>query len=114
MLDQPLIGVLESGAIALLLEQAAQELGRRPRYKFCVESTDAARRLVAAGHGATVMPDGVLRGHEAAFGLRGVPLTDGWSRRWLRLVGREGDILPPPARLLRDHLLSTCPDPASA
>ncbi len=114
VLDQPLIGVLESGAITLLLEQSAQELGRRPRYKFRVESTDAARRLVAAGHGATVMPDGVLRGHEAAFGLHGVPLTDDWARRRLRLVSRENGILPAPARLLRDHLLSTCPEPASA
>lgn len=114
VLDQPLIGVLESGAITLLLEQAAQELGRRPNYKFRVESTDASRRLVAAGHGATVMPDGVLRGHEAAFGLHGVPLTNDWARRQLRLVSRQSGILSPPARLLRDHLMRTCPAAPSA
>ncbi len=112
-LEQPLICVLESGAITLLLEQAAQALGRRPRYKFRVESTEASRRLVAAGHGATVMPDGVLRGHEAAFGLHGIPLSDDWACRQLRLVWRGSGILSAPARLLRDHLLGASADAPS-
>lgn len=106
VLDQPLIGVLETGAISLLLEDAAQRLARRPRYRFRVESTDAARRLVAAGHGVTVMPDGVLRGYEASTGLRGIPIRERWSHRQLRLVTRPGTVLPHPARLLRDYLLA--------
>jgi DNA-binding transcriptional LysR family regulator len=48
VLEQPLIGVLESGALALLLEEAAQRLGLRPHHRFQVASTDAARSL---GHG---------------------------------------------------------------
>lgn len=105
-LDHPLIGVLQASAIALLVDGAAEKLGRRPDYRFRVESTDAARRLVAAGHGLTVMPDGVLRGYEQALGLKGIPLADPWARRRLRLVSRPEAMLPPPARRLRDHLLA--------
>ncbi len=111
VLDEPLVGVLESGALALLLEEQAQRLGRGLRYRFRVASTDAARRLVAAGHGVSVMPDGVARPYEAALGLRGVPLADRWSRRRLRLVSREAGLLGPPARLLQGHLLR--PEPAA-
>lgn len=105
VLEQPLVGVLESGALSLLLEEAAQRLGLRPRYRFQVASPDAARRLVAAGHGVTVMPDGIARPYEAALGLRGVPLAERWSRRRLRLVSRAAGLLALPARLLQDCLL---------
>jgi DNA-binding transcriptional LysR family regulator len=97
--------VLEAGALSLLLEEAAQRLGLRPRYRFQVASTDAARNLVAAGHGVTVMPDGIARPYEAALGLRGIPLAERWSRRRLRLVSRAAGLVTPPARLLQDHLL---------
>jgi DNA-binding transcriptional LysR family regulator len=105
VLDEPLVGVLESGALSLLLEEQAQRLGRGLRYRFRVASTDAARRLVAAGHGVTVMPDGVARPYEAALGLAGVPLAEPWARRRLWLAARLAEALPAPARLLRDHLL---------
>ena len=90
VLEQPLVGVLESGALSSLLEEAAERLGRHPRYRFLVASTDAARQLVAAGHGITIMPDGVARPYEAVLGLRGIPLAERWSRRRLRLVSRAG------------------------
>jgi DNA-binding transcriptional LysR family regulator len=109
VLEQPLVGALESSALALLLEEAAQQLGRRPRYRFRVAGTDAIRRLVAAGHGVTVMPDGVARPYEAALGLRGIPLTEPWARRQLRLVARAAELLPASARLLHDHLLRSKP-----
>jgi DNA-binding transcriptional LysR family regulator len=109
VLEQPLIGVLESGALSLQLEEAAQRLGRRPRYRFRVASTDAARSLVAAGHGVTVMPDGMARPHEAALGLAGIPLAERWSRRRLRLVSRSAGLLALPARLLQEHLLCQAP-----
>ena len=114
VLDQPLVGVLESGALSLLLEEQAQRLGRGLRYRFRVGSTDAARRLVAAGHGVTVMPDGVSRPYEATLGLHGVPLAEQWARRRLWLVARPAEALPMPARLLLDHLLRPAPTLARA
>jgi hypothetical protein len=58
------------------------------------------------------MPDGVARPYEAALGLRGVPLAEGWARRRLRLMARPAEALPVPARLLLEHLLRPVPAPA--
>jgi DNA-binding transcriptional LysR family regulator len=70
VLHEPIVGVmvLEGGALALLLEEEAQRLGRRPHYSFRAASPDAARRLVVGGHGVTVMPDGVA--HPVRSGAR--------------------------------------------
>jgi len=105
VMDYPLIGPQEGSALSLLLEEAAHDLGRKLVFRLRTPNTDAARRLVAAGHGLTIMPDGVVAPYQAALGLRGIPLTDVWSRRRLRLVSRLAGSLSPPVRLLRDHLL---------
>ncbi len=107
VLDEPLIGVLAGGSLSLLVEAQAHRLGRRPNHRFTVGSTDAARRLVAAGHGVTIMPDGVARPYLAPLRLAGVPLAEAWAQRRLALVARPAGSLAPPARLLLDHLLAT-------
>lgn len=111
LLEEPLIGAQTTGALAMLLEQAAHGLGRTVQYRFRVGTTDAVRCLVAAGHGVSVMPDGVARPYLAALGLVGPPLAEDWARRRLRIVARPRPGLPAAARLLLDHLLAQ-PDPA--
>ncbi|WP_458096692.1 LysR family transcriptional regulator [Roseomonas sp. WA12] len=101
-LDHPLIGLAGGGALSLLLAEAAQRLGRRLEFRFQVSGADAARSLVAAGLGLTVMPDGLA--DHGPPGPHAVPLRDPWALRALRLVARPGNGLPPAARLLRDHL----------
>lgn len=105
VLDEPLIGAVESSALTLLLEERAQRLGRQPRYRIRVAGTDACLRLVAAGHGVAVAPDGVAQLYQPVLGLAGVPLSDAWALRRLRLVARPGERLGLPTRMLRDHLL---------
>lgn len=112
VLEEPLIGVLTGSALALLLAEEAARLGRVPRYRFQVEGTDAARRLIAAGHGVGVMPEGAVRLYEAPFGLHGVRLAEPWAQRRLSLVMRAGDGLAGPVRLLRDHLAGFVSPPA--
>ena len=107
ILDHPLVAVQEGGALSLLLEEAAQRLGRQAFYRCRVTSLDAAWRLVSAGHGITVAPEGMIRLYEPVFGLRGIPLDEDWARRRLRIVSRPPSALPPPARLLLEHLLQT-------
>ena len=104
VLDYPMIGVLEQGALTLLLEEAAERLGRKPRYSFRVSTGDSAARLAAADNGVTVMPDGVLSVYNPDLRLVGVPLAEPWSYRQLRLVSRPPAVLPPSARLLLDYL----------
>ena len=67
-------------------------------------TTEAGRRLVAAGLGIAVLPDGMVRPFETAMGIRGVPLAEAWSSRQHRLVLREEAGLPAPARRLLEHL----------
>lgn len=105
VMDYPLIGPQDSSALSLLLEEAAHDLGRELVFRLRTPNTDAARRLVAAGDAITIMPDGVATPYEAPLGLRGLPLSDIWSRRQLKLVSRIAGSLSPPVRLLRDHLL---------
>lgn len=105
VLDHPLIDVLEIGALALLLADAAQRLGRTPDYRYHVSSMDAARRLVAAGHAINVMPDGMIAPYASKLNLRGIPIDEPWAIRRLRLITRPRESLPAPAILLCDHLL---------
>ncbi len=88
---------------ALQLAEAAARLHRAIRHAQRVGTTEAGRRLVAAGHGIAVLPDGMVRPFEAAMGIRGIPLAEEWSRRRHRLLLRE-EALPAPARRLLDHL----------
>lgn len=104
VLEEPMIGVLAGGSLTLRLEEEAERLGRKPHWRFRVQGTDAARHLIAAGHGIGVMPEGVVLPHAAAFDLRGVSLAEGWAERQLSIVIRDGTALAPPARLLLDHL----------
>jgi DNA-binding transcriptional LysR family regulator len=103
-LDHPLVRVLETGALTLLLAEAAERLGRHPRYSFSVATVEAAVRLVAAGFGVTIMPDGVLSVYNPGLRLAGIRLAEPWAWRQLRLVSRPAAMLPAPARLLLDHL----------
>lgn len=104
VLAEPMIGVLAGGALALLLEEAAERLGRAPTWRFRVQGTDAARHLISAGHGVGVMPGGAVLPYAGVFGLATVPLAEPWAERQLCLVLREDAALGVPARLLLDHL----------
>lgn len=106
VLAEPLVGVLAGGALALTLAEEAQRLGRAPRWRFQVQGTDAARLLIAAGHGLGVMPEGVVRPHEERLGIRGVPLAEPWAERLLGIVARAAEPLGAPGHRLLDHLIS--------
>jgi DNA-binding transcriptional LysR family regulator len=104
VLDQPLIEIIEGGAITLLLRNVAERLGVRLRHRFRVATVEAAVRLSAAGHGIAIIPDGVLTTYNPGLGLAGVKLADPWARRNLRIVSRPPAMLPASARLLIEHL----------
>ena len=104
MLEFEHIGIGETRALSLQLAEAAARLHRSIRHAQRVGTTEAGRRLVAAGHGIAVLPDGMVRPFEAAMGIRGVPLAEAWSSRQHRLLLREEAGLPAPARHLLDHL----------
>ena len=104
LLELEHIGIGETRALSLQLAEAAARLHRAIRHAQRVGTTEAGRRLVAAGQGVAVLPDGMVRPFEAAMGIRGVPLAEAWSIRRHRLLRREEAGLPAPALRLLGHL----------
>jgi DNA-binding transcriptional LysR family regulator len=104
LLELEHIGIGETRALSLQLAEAAARLHRAIRHAQRVGTTEAGRRLVAAGQGVAVLPDGMVRPFEAAMGIRGVPLAEAWSSRRHRLLRREEAGLPAPALRLLGHL----------
>lgn len=109
LLREPLIEIIEGGAITLLLNDMAERAGLNPRAAFRVATVDSAIRMVAAGQGVAVIPDGMFDIFSPALGLVGVAIAEPWAHRRLRLVGRPAAVLPPAARLLHDHLADLAP-----
>jgi DNA-binding transcriptional LysR family regulator len=107
ILEYPLIEIIEGGAITLLLREAAERLGVRLRQRLRVSTVEAAVRLVASGHGLTIIPDGVLSIYNPDLRLAGVRLAEPWAQRQLRLVSRPAAFLAPSARLLLDYLFAS-------
>jgi DNA-binding transcriptional LysR family regulator len=104
VLEYEHVGISETHALSLQLAEAAARLHRSIHHAQRVVTSEAGRRLVAAGHGAAVLPDGLVRPFEAVMGIRGVPLAEEWACRRHRLLFRDEARLPGPARRLLDHL----------
>jgi DNA-binding transcriptional LysR family regulator len=87
----------------LLVDQAA--LARKPlRARVQVHSFAALCKMIEAGLGIGVLPEGAARPFVAAMQLRLIRLSDPWARRHLYVCVRDYGALPPIARKLVDHL----------
>ena len=104
-LEHDLIGLRGSSTIQGLLEQAASDAGQVIRQRIKVASLSALCRMVEGGLGIAIMPQGVLQEQARRGQLRGVPLTDAWAVRELRIYAKHFDLLSPPALRFLDHCL---------
>jgi DNA-binding transcriptional LysR family regulator len=87
----------------LLVDQAA--LARKPlRARIQVHSFAALCKMIEAGLGIGVMPEGAARPFVAAMQLRLIKLSDAWTRRRMYVCVRDYALLPSIARKLVDHL----------
>ena len=87
----------------LLVDQAA--LARKPlRARIQVHSFAALCKMIEAGLGVGVMPEGAARPFVAAMQLRLIRLSDPWTRRRMYVCVRDYELLPSIARKLVDHL----------
>jgi DNA-binding transcriptional LysR family regulator len=90
----------------LLVDQAA--VARKPlRARIQVHSFAALCKMIEAGLGVGVMPEGAARPFVAAMQLRLVRLSDPWTKRQMYICVRSYDLLPLIARKLVDHLTGT-------
>ena len=87
----------------LLVDQAA--LARKPlRARIQVHSFAALCKVIEAGLGIGVLPEGAAKPFVAAMQLRMVRLSDPWTRRRMVVCVRDYQLLPSIARKLVDHL----------
>lgn len=82
LLEEPLVGLPRDSGLSRFLAAQASRSGRVPRHRVRLGGFDAVARLVAAGAGAAVMPEGAANRYRGA-GTRVLALSDPWARRRL-------------------------------
>lgn len=104
LLDQPLVVFEGTNAVSARLFTAAASVGRSLDVRMRMRSFDAACRVVAAGHGVSVMPRRALGPQLATLSLSAVTIAESWAARVHHLVVRAGPAAPASARTLMDAL----------
>ncbi len=102
--DQPFIGLDESSAIQVFLNEIAEKAGRRIKLRMMLRSFDAVCLMVEAGAGLAIVPQSAAVRCARTMAVRVVQISDPWSLRDLRLCVRDEKRLPALAMLLLDAL----------
>lgn len=107
LLDYDFVALEGATAITrLLVDQAA--VARKPlRARIHVHSFAALCKMIEAGLGIGILPEGAAKPFVAAKQLRVVALSDPWAKRHMYVCVRDLESLPTIARKLVDHLRRT-------
>ena len=107
LLDYDFVALEGATAITrLLVDQAA--VARKPlRARIHVHSFAALCKMIEAGLGIGILPEGAAKPFVAAKQLRVVALSDPWAKRHMYVCVRDLESLPVIARKLVDHLRRT-------
>ena len=105
LLDHDFVGLEGNTVISQLMLGAAAQAGKPLRLRVQVKSFDVVARMIQAGLGIGVLPEAAARAFARPMGLRTIRLADPWARRRMFVCVRQYASLPPPARLLVDHLV---------
>lgn len=105
-LEAGFIGLAGESALHRHLMAHARRAGRTMRLRARAPGVDLVCRMVAAGAGAAIVPEGALQRVPEPGRLAVLRLDETWAERRLLLVTRSLAALPPPARLLAGHLLA--------
>ncbi|MFS8978671.1 LysR family transcriptional regulator [Cupriavidus necator] len=103
-LEHDFVGLNQGSSLLQRLTDAASALDKVVRLRIQVSSFDAICRMIEAGLGIGVLPEGAVRPEVLGAGLRAIRLSDAWASRTLWLgVKTEAGLLPEAKKLL-DHL----------
>lgn len=101
------IGQPEGNVIQLTLARAAAEHGRKLMMRIQVGSYDVMCRMIEAGIGVGVMPEGTANRYAGRYALHVVQLQDDWATRELAVCVRDPAGLPEAGLALIDMLVAT-------
>lgn len=105
LLDHDLVGLDANTSITRLLNDKATAAKKRLRLRVQVRSFDALCKMVAAGLGIGILPEGVARPYAKGVKLRVVPLSDPWATRRMFVCIRDLVTLPPVSKALVSFLV---------
>jgi DNA-binding transcriptional LysR family regulator len=104
LLDQEFVGLTATNALQQHLGQRALQAGKPLKLRVRLGSFDATCRMVASGIGMAIIPETAARRCRQTATIRISRLTDPWALRRLHVCVRRSSELPPPVRLLLQHL----------
>ncbi|SFN37477.1 DNA-binding transcriptional regulator, LysR family [Formivibrio citricus] len=108
-LDYDFVGLNQGSSLLRRLMDVSTALGRSIRIRIQVRSFDAACRMIRAGFGIGILPEGAIQSEIMDKKLNAVPLVDTWGRRTLWLGVKEGTMLQPETKKLLLHLSRESP-----
>jgi DNA-binding transcriptional LysR family regulator len=104
LLDEEFVGLAANNALQQHLGQHAIQAGKPLKLRVRLGSFDAACRMVGSGIGLAIIPETAARRCRRSAAIRMTRLADPWALRQLHVCVRRSSELPPPARLLLEHL----------
>ena len=104
LLPYDIVGLESDTVISRLLAAAASAEGKPLRLRVQLKGFDVVAKMIQAGLGIGVLPEGAARSFARPMGLRLVPLADPWATRRMWVCVRDYAALPASARQLVDHL----------
>ena len=107
LLPYDIVGLESDTVISRLLADAASAEGKALRLRVQLKGFDVVAKMIQAGLGIGVLPEGAAASFARPMGLRLVPLTDAWAKRRMWVCVRDYAALPASARQLVDHLVKT-------
>ena len=107
LLSYDFVGLESDTVISRLLADAASAAGQPLRLRVQLKGFDVVAKMIQAGLGIGVLPEGAAASFARPMGLRLVPLTDPWAKRRMWVCVRDYASLPASARQLVDHLVKT-------
>lgn len=103
-LEYDFVGLNQGSSLLDRMSEAAAALERVLKLRIQVTSFDAICRMIEAGLGIGILPEGAVRQEILVAGLRAVRLSDPWAARSLCLGVRDPNALQPEAAKLVEHL----------
>lgn len=104
LIKHDFVGLDSGAAMMRLLADAAAALGEPLRLRVQVSSFEAVCKLVQAGMGIGILPEGAAKDFGRVIGLRQIRIADDWARRRMLVAVRSIDGLPPVGRKLVEQL----------
>jgi len=105
LLPYDFVGLESDTVISRLLADAARAAGQPLRLRVQLKGFDVVAKMIQAGLGIGVLPEGAAASFARPMGLRLVPLSDAWATRRMWVCVRDYASLPASARQLVDHLV---------